>query len=124
MINEMSVVITTYNRPELLKRCIESIYSQNYSLIEIIVVDDHSVPSYKNTIIDMYPNIKYIYQKENRGPGIARNKGIKLARNNFVILIDDDDIFIEGAFNEIKKFLSNNSDLNYPVFNFLRSMLS
>lgn len=117
----LSIVITTYNREFELQRCIESILEQNYEEYEIIVVDDHSIPSYKDKIISIFPNVKYVYQEVNSGPGIARNQGIKEARYNYVVIMDDDDIFIPGAFDKINNFLLKNKELNDPVFHFLCS---
>ncbi|QDQ01313.1 glycosyltransferase family 2 protein [Lysinibacillus fusiformis] len=120
-ITPISIVITTYNREIELQRCIESILEQNYQDYEILVVDDHSIPCYKDKIINTFPNVKYIYLEVNSGPGIARNRGIQEARYNFVAIMDDDDIFIPGAFEKINKFLLENKDLNDPVFHFLCS---
>lgn len=78
----LSIVITTYNRPKILERCLKSIQEQSYSNIEIIVVDDHSIPSYEKDIRRKFPEIKYVYQEKNSGPGPARNRGIELAKNN------------------------------------------
>lgn len=115
----LSIVITTYNRYNLLKRCINSIINQDYKNYEIIIIDDHSIPSYENEIIKEFPQIRYIYQDKNTGPGAARNKGISVAENNYIIIMDDDDIFANNAFKKINGFLFHNSHLNYPVYNFL-----
>ncbi|MFD1929263.1 glycosyltransferase family 2 protein [Sporosarcina siberiensis] len=117
----LSVIITTYNRKTLLKRCLDSVKNQKYSNYQIIVVDDHSEPSYENEIISEYPDIKYIVQEENGGPGIARNTGILIADNNYVILMDDDDVFKEEAFTKINSFIQTSFDNSFPVFNFLIS---
>ncbi|MBK3497125.1 glycosyltransferase family 2 protein [Viridibacillus sp. YIM B01967] len=121
MENSLSIVITTYNRPKMLKRCLASILNQNYSNYEIIVVDDHSKPSYQDEIMMEYSNVKYFYQNRNEGPGAARNRGIKEAINKYVVIMDDDDIFVNESFIAINNFLLNNKDLKYPVFNFLSS---
>lgn len=117
----LSIVITTYNRPNLLKRCIKSIFTQEYKNFEIIVVDDHSTLHYEKDILNEFPEIIYIYQDNNLGPGIARNVGIKAAKNNFVLIMDDDDVFRPDAFKKVNKFLSENKNDEYPVYNFLRS---
>jgi len=121
MIIPLSIVITTYNREVELRRCLESILAQNYAEYEVIIVDDYSQPNYKDAILKDYPSIKYIYQEINSGPGKGRNRGIQEAKYNYVIIMDDDDVFVENAFDTINKFLINTADLNYPVFQFLRS---
>lgn len=117
----LSIVITTYNRFDLLERCIQSILQQQYRNYEIIIVDDHSIPSYREDILNKYPNINYIYKDKNEGPGSARNIGISLAKNNFVIIMDDDDVFVDNAFHKIDEFIKKHQQLNFPVYHFLCS---
>lgn len=117
----LSIVITTYNREKELRRCIESILEQSYEEYEIIVIDDNSRPSYKEYIITDFPTVKYFYQKVNKGPGAARNIGIQVAEHNYVVIMDDDDIFTPEAFDKINNFLTKNNELNDPVVHFLCS---
>ncbi|MGG2109356.1 glycosyltransferase family A protein [Lysinibacillus pakistanensis] len=117
----LSIVITTYNRERELRRCIKSIIDQKYDGYEIIVVDDHSSTLYQNTIEGDFPDVRYFYQAENKGPGIARNRGIQEAKFNYVVIMDDDDVFVEGAFDKINDFLLINEELNEPVYHFLCS---
>lgn len=116
-----SIVITTYNREFELRRCIQSILEQNYPNYEIIVVDDYSPKSYENEIKRDYPDIRFFSQKENRGPGLARNMGIKEANYNYVIIMDDDDIFTLNAFEKIEKFINTKIPIEHPVIHFLSS---
>lgn len=117
----LSIVITTFNRRKLLERCLNSIQSQDYKDYEIIVIDDCSKPSYKEEILSDFPEIIYMYQEKNMGPGPARNKGIRKAKNNYVVIMDDDDIFKPNAFRQINSFLINNEYKYFPVYNFLCS---
>ena len=117
----LSIVITTYNREMELRRCIESVLEQNYEAYELIIVDDHSTPCYKEQIIRDFPGVKYVYQEVNSGPGMSRNRGIQEAEHNYVIIMDDDDIFVPKAFDKINNFLLKNKELNDPVVHFLCS---
>lgn len=117
----LSIVITTYNREIELRRCINSIIEQNYDGYEIIVVDDHSPISYQKAIEEDFPNVRYFYQVENKGPGIARNRGIQEAKYNYVVIMDDDDIFVDSALEDINNFLVKIKTRDFPVYNFLRS---
>ena len=85
----ISVVIPTYNRYELLKRAISSLYAQTYLPQEIIVINDGSTDD-THQIKKDFPNIIYIYQ-ENRGVSSARNVGIKRVQNKWVTFLDSDD---------------------------------
>ena len=103
----VSVIIPTYNRKHTLKRAIQSVYMQSLPPFEIIVVDDGSNDGTKEWVKQKYPDIKYIYQK-NSGVSSARNKGIKIARGDWIALLDSDDEWLPNKLNEqINKIKSN-----------------
>ena len=85
----ISVVIPTYNRFEVLKRALKSVYAQSLLPFEVIVVDDGSSDD-TSKIIDFFPNIKYLYQK-NSGVSSARNFGIRHSTSEWVAFLDSDD---------------------------------
>ena len=95
----VSVIIPTYNRKHTLKRAIQSVYIQSLPPFEIIVVDDGSNDGTKDWVKQEYPDIKYIYQK-NGGVSSARNKGIKIARGDWIALLDSDDEWLPNKLNE------------------------
>ena len=103
----VSVIIPTYNRKHALKRAIKSVYMQSLPPFEIIVVDDGSNDGTKEWVRQKYPNVKYIYQ-ENSGVSSARNKGIKIARGDWIALLDSDDEWLPNKLNkQIDKIKSN-----------------
>jgi glycosyltransferase involved in cell wall biosynthesis len=97
-IPDVSVVIPTHNCANYIVQAIESVLSQrgcDNCDIEIIVIDDGSQDNTGELLKvygDGYP-IRYIYQ-ENRGVCLARNRGIDLARGEFVAFLDADDWFL------------------------------
>ena len=86
----VSVIITTYNRPDYLQEAIASVAAQTHSNLEILVVDDGSKDNYAEPMCEPYANCSYHY-KENGGLSSARNYGIQLAKGEFVAILDDDD---------------------------------
>ena len=92
---DISVVIPTYQRPQMLQRLLNSVAHQTLQPVEVIVVDDGSDCFASNTsIIEKYQDtlpIRYIYNSPNRGACHARNHGISLANGNWIALVDDDD---------------------------------
>ncbi len=95
-----SVIIPTYNRPDELKRAVNTVLSQDYKgQIEIIIVDDSNELS-----LDYYckptkvPNrsITYIHNNERKGAPHARNVGYSRVKYNFVAFLDDDDEWCES----------------------------
>lgn len=86
----VSVVITTYNRPDLLPRAVESVRNQTYENVEILVVDDCSATP-AASVLEAGPNLRVVRHEENRGANAARNTGIRESSGEFVAFLDDDD---------------------------------
>ena len=86
-----SVIVPTYNRLSLLRRTLESLFRQEFSDYEIIVVDDGSTDGTLEYLkgLSEKKKIQYVLQK-NSGPAIARNKGIALSSGSLVAFTDDD----------------------------------
>lgn len=88
----VSVVVPTYNRADVLPRTIESVRTQTYDDIELIIIDDGSTDNtseaVKNTDEDW---IRYYRFDTNQGANAARNKGIELAEGEYISFLDSDD---------------------------------
>ena len=105
----VSVIVPVYNVEKYLVRCVQSILSQTYSNLEIVLVDDGSRDS-STQICDQLavqdPRIKVVHQK-NQGLGGARNTGLKNATGAFITFIDSDDYIgethIEKLYNSADK---------------------
>lgn len=89
----VSVLIPTYNRDYILGAAIESVLSQTYRPIEVIVVDDGSTDNTRALVGKFGPEVRYIYQ-ENAGLAPARNTGLAAARGEFVAFQDSDDLWV------------------------------
>ncbi len=88
----VSVIIPVYNGEKYLRESIESIYSQTYSSLEVIVVDDGSTDQ-SRLIANSYPGTRYIFQN-NAGHASARNRGIRTARGHYLSFLDADDLWL------------------------------
>lgn len=110
--NKISVIITTYNRANLLKDAIGSVLGQSYQDFELIVVDDHSEEDPKSVVEEFQDErISYIRHETNRGDAAAKNTGIKNARGEYIITLDDDDLFAPWALEElIRQFEKSTED--------------
>ncbi|HYC23087.1 MAG TPA: glycosyltransferase [Candidatus Bathyarchaeia archaeon] len=88
----VSVVIPTYNRPDRLRRAVESVLGQTHENVEVIVVNDDGGPV-EELLADFAESSKIVYVKlgVNRERSAARNAGLALARGEFVAYLDDDD---------------------------------
>ena len=90
----VSAIITTHNRKELLKRAIESVLSQTYAHIELIVVDDASDDGTSEICKDSRIHYIFIPKGESRGGNYARNLGVKSSRGEYCAFLDDDDFWL------------------------------
>jgi O-antigen biosynthesis protein len=88
----VSIIIPTYNRAHLISRTIDSCLRQDYSQIEILVVDDHSIDQTAQ-VVQGYkdPRVKYFLHENNLGVAAARNTGLRNALGEFVAFLDSDD---------------------------------
>lgn len=90
----ISVIIPVYNIEKYLGECLDSVIKQRYIPDEVILIDDGST-DYSGKICDKYVNeysyFKVIHRK-NKGVSSARNLGIKMAKGDYLLFIDGDDI--------------------------------
>ena len=94
----LSVVIPMYNRAALIRRAIDSCLRSSLADYEIIVVDDGSTDESASVVNQInHPAVRLIQHDVNRGLGHTRNTGIEHATGEWVILLDSDDEFVEGA---------------------------
>jgi glycosyltransferase involved in cell wall biosynthesis len=92
MMPRISVIIPTYNRPELLLSAIGSVLNQTFQDFELIVVDDASEGQTQDVLTGFNDRrIKYIRHNANRGEAASRNTGITHAKGEFIGFLDDDD---------------------------------
>ncbi|UTA78635.1 glycosyltransferase [Halomonas sp. XH26] len=106
----VSVVIPTYKRPGNLLSALKSVVEQDYSDVEIVVVNDNGVGSEFNKetkdIVDTVRsdspdcNIIYIEHKDNRNGAAARNTGVLNSTGEYISFLDDDDIYLPGRISQ------------------------
>jgi glycosyltransferase involved in cell wall biosynthesis len=86
-----SVIVPTFNRLPSLRNTLDSLFRQDYSPVEIIVVDDGSTDATPLYLAELASAgaIRHIRQ-ENRGPAAARNAGAAIARGTIIGFTDDD----------------------------------
>ncbi|CAI1139187.1 glycosyltransferase family 2 protein [Serratia entomophila] len=113
----LSVVITTYNRPDLLVRAVNSVVAERneHHRIEIVVVDDASTTPLPELAIE---DLVCHRMPVNGGPGPARMEGLALARAPWVLMLDDDDTLEPGTAEYLAQRLPEQPESRYPVYQF------
>lgn len=95
----VSVIVPVYNTEKFLAKCIESICNQSIKDIEIICINDGSIDNslyLLNKLAERDNRIKIITQKH-QGVSAARNRGIYVARGEYIQFVDSDDILLSNA---------------------------
>jgi glycosyltransferase involved in cell wall biosynthesis len=87
-----SVIIPTYNRAPLLRRSLDSVCRQTFTGCEVIVVDDGSTDG-TEAIVRGYGERVQFFRQQNRGPGAARNLGLRHAKGAYAAFLDSDDLW-------------------------------
>lgn len=97
----VSVILSSYNQPELLERAFNSLISQKYREIEIIIVDDCSTDVANKVLIErfksLYPQkVTTFYQEKNVGIPANKNTGFRLAKGEYITYLDGDDTYYKN----------------------------
>ena len=90
----VSVIMPTFNASKYLAGSIESILSQTYTNLELLITDDCSTDDTRNILKEFSERdkrVKVKYLKENSGPGVARNRSIERAKGRYIAFCDCDD---------------------------------
>lgn len=117
-----SVIIPVYNVENYLHRCINSILVQEYTDLEILLIDNGSTDSSGSicdTYASEYSNIS-VYHIENHGVGSARNFGLAKAQGEFICFVDADDYLVGNLFSDMENQLDSGLDL--LVFSYYNSL--
>jgi len=116
----ISVIIPCYNLDKYLRKCLESVLSQSYKNLEVITIDDGSTDATLEILSEYGAKDDRIVtvKQSNAGAGVALNKGIELAKGNYLAFVDNDD-WIEPAMYEKlhAELTSSNADMAVCNFN-------
>lgn len=85
------MIIPLYNKEKYIKKTILSVLNQTFSSFEIIIVDDGSTDNSADIVTSISSDKINLICQENGGPSIARNRGIKEARGEYLAFLDADD---------------------------------
>ena len=105
---KISVIIPVFNSALTIERAINSVFSQTFSNIEIIVINDGSTDS-SSLILKSYMNrIKKVNFDKNKGVSNARNHGMSIATGNYIAFLDSDDYWLPNKISTQLQFMIEN----------------
>ena len=111
---QISVIIPVYNVEQYLSKCLESIINQTLQDIEIICINDGSTDN-SLQILEEYAqkdSRMIVINQENQGVGVARNKGLEIARGDYIWFVDSDDYVERNGLDYVyEKSKENNADI-------------
>ena len=112
---KISYIVPAYNAEKTLERCIASLLAQGLeeNSQEIVLVNDGSTDNTDEicrNLVDRHPSIKYLPQ-HNTGPSEARNKGLRVARGDYICFVDSDDCLDTGGVGSLISYCDEKNDL-------------
>ena len=120
----VSIIIPYYKKKNYINKTISSVLRQSYQKFEVIIINDEPGKLSKDILANIKKKdrrIKIINNKKNIGAGASRNKGIKIARGNYIAFIDSDDLWkknkLKTQINIMKKYDYNITHTSYYIIN-------
>jgi GT2 family glycosyltransferase/glycosyltransferase involved in cell wall biosynthesis len=118
----VSICVVHHNRPELLEQALDSVYTQTYRHMEVIVVDDGStepgLQAHFERMKGRFTGLSLEFVKgDNRFPGASRNIAAGLARGEYVLFLDDDNLMKESAVDTlVRAAQSSGAEIVSPLY--------
>lgn len=108
---DLSIIILTWNSQEVIRDCLDSIYSPGGDLnFEIIVVDNNSRDRTKEILKNSYPKVKLIANVKNLGYAKGNNQGKEKSKGEFILLLNPDVKLIDDFLTKITKFFKEHPE--------------
>lgn len=107
----VSIVIPAFNCEKTIKKCLDSIISQNYNNFEIIIINDGSTDGTESCLKEYLNNPKIaVINKKNEGVSATRNLGIDVSNGKYIIFIDSDDYIEQNYVSSLIELQEKNPD--------------
>ena len=108
---KISVVVPVYNAESIIERCVDSIISNNYDNLEVILVEDCSKDNSLEKCKELskkYDCVRYVHNGVNMGVSYTRNRGIYEATGDYTMFVDSDDWIDKDYINSFIDVLNDN----------------
>lgn len=109
------MIIPAFNRAEYIKETVNSVLTQDYPFVELVVVDDGSTDGTYEILLEYAEQNKLELLthpgRENRGQSAALNLGLKAATGEFIAILDSDDLFLPGKLRRQVEYLNSHPEI-------------
>lgn len=117
----VSIIIPAYNISKYITACLDSLYSQSYQNFEIIIAYDEKSTDNTLEVLHAYPHKEIIIDIGlDAGSGDARNRGFNLAKGEFIIFVDGDDVATDDYLATMLAVFEQHPELDVVLCNYLR----
>lgn len=120
---KLSSIVLVYNGEEYLRPCLDSLVNQTLDGLEIILINDKSTDCSLDICREYaskHENIRIIDKQDNHGLATSANMGIQIAKGEYIILVDNDDIIPEYAYEKLyEKAKETDADISVGKANFI-----
>jgi glycosyltransferase involved in cell wall biosynthesis len=107
----VSIIIPYYNKKDTINRSVDSVLNQTYTNWELIIIDDKSEAPLEVNEDWNSPQIICLKNEDNVGPGLSRQKGLDIAKGEFICFLDSDDYWLPDFLSESLNVHLNNPSL-------------
>ena len=88
---DLSVIVVNYNTSTFLRNCLQSVFEQTKGIdYEVIAVDNASSDGSRELLQNEFPQVRTIFNSENKGFAAANNQAIRVAQGRYVLLLNSD----------------------------------
>lgn len=115
----LSVIIPLYNKESYINDTIHSVLNQSFCDFEIVVVNDGSKDNSLEVVRRIDDSRIRVFNQENAGVSVARNRGMNEAQGEYLFFLDADDILLDGAFEICDELKNKNQGIEIYIASFL-----
>lgn len=109
---QVSIIIPVYNGEKTIKRAVESCLNQDFTSLEILVIDNASTDATREIVSQIKCDQIHYYYFEEKGRSFARNKGIELSKGDFIQFLDADDTLSLSKISHDMALFANNPTID------------
>jgi len=109
---QLSIIVVNYNGKDILCNCVESIYKNSPTInFEIILVDNASSDGSVEMVKKEFPEVRVLVNQENKGFSFANNRGIEMAKGDYMLLLNNDTLILPGQLDIMLNFMQEHQDV-------------